>query len=64
MNTEIRELNDAELEEVSGGMSCNTALAIAKVYRSFSDTFGILGDYQGQLAFGAMGLGVASGGCD
>jgi hypothetical protein len=61
---DIRELNDAELEAVTGGMSCNTALAMAKVYRSFGDTLGILGDYHGELAFNAMGLGVASGGCD
>ena len=64
MNTEIRELNDAELEAVSGGMSCNTALAVSKVYHTFADTLGILGDKAGSDYMHGKGQGVAIGGCD
>jgi hypothetical protein len=61
---DIRELNDAELEAVSGGMSCNAALAVAKVYGTFGDTLSILGDSLGAANMWGKGSGIASGGCD
>lgn len=63
MNTEIRELNDAELENVSGGMSCKTALVVAQIYSMTGDILNAAGDYAGAVAFYGRAAGVIEGGC-
>jgi hypothetical protein len=63
MNTEIRVLNDAELETVSGGMDCKTAQVVAKIYSMTGDILGAAGDRAGAIAFYGRAVGVLEGGC-
>jgi bacteriocin-like protein len=63
MNYETHELNDAELNEVSGGMDCRSAIAVAQVYVSVAGVLGALGDSAGSAYFSGQAKGVLQGGC-
>ena len=62
MNNEVFD-NDADLEGVAGGMSCATAIAIAKFYHSVGGVLGALGDDVASGTFYGKSIGVAQGGC-
>ena len=63
MNNEVCELNEAELDGVAGGMSCSTAIVIAKFYRSVSTIFYTMGDMGEASYYAGKSGGVVSGGC-
>ena len=54
---DIRELNDAELEAVSGGMTCQEAKVVASVHKMTSFALSLMGDDKGSNYF----IGVADG---
>ena len=58
MISEICELNDAELEVVAGGMTCDAAMGAAEVYATTSKILGIMGDTQRSDIFAGMAMGV------
>ena len=61
---DIRELNDAELEAVSGGMKCEHARVIASVHKMTNLALLILGDEKGANYFIGASDGVQTGaGC-
>jgi hypothetical protein len=61
---DIRELNDAELEAVSGGMKCEDARVIASVYKMTSLALSLLGDEKGANYFIGASDGIQTGaGC-
>jgi hypothetical protein len=63
MNTEIRELNDAELEAVSGGMTCQTARMVALIHLTTATAlYGLGQTAAGDIFLGKAG-GVVDGGC-
>jgi hypothetical protein len=45
LNNEPSELNDAELEVVSGGMDCKTGQALGKFFNALSDGMAAIGNY-------------------
>ena len=53
----IDRLTDENLEQVMGGMSCNAAIAAAKVYSAIGSIFAASGD----LVMGANFIGRAQG---
>jgi bacteriocin-like protein len=61
--TEIRELNDAELETVSGGMDCNTAKVVADIHRLTATALEGLGRGCYAAFFGGKAAGIEQGGC-
>ena len=60
---DMRELNDAELEAVSGGMTCETAVVVANIHQMTAIALGVLGDGAGANYFGGLADGVMMGGC-
>jgi hypothetical protein len=60
---DMRELNDAELEAVSGGMTCQTAKIVADIHRLTSEALYGLGNPIGGAYYGGLASGVTSGGC-
>jgi hypothetical protein len=63
MISDIRELNVDELEVVAGGMDCNWALVVAKIYLASGDIMGAMGDAKGADGAYATGRGVLIGAC-
>jgi hypothetical protein len=63
MNTDLRELNDVELEGVSGGMTCETARTVARIHNLTAMALGLLGNQQGESYYYGMADGVYAGGC-
>jgi hypothetical protein len=63
MHTEMRELNDTNLEAVAGGMDCRTAIAISKIYISVGDILNSLGNSAGAAGFYGQANGVLQGAC-
>jgi predicted negative regulator of RcsB-dependent stress response len=63
MISDIRELNDDELEVLAGGMDCKWAAIVANIYRASGDILIAAGNVPG--AFDAYGhsSGVFEGGC-
>lgn len=61
--TDIRALNDSELEAVSGGMDCKTAAAVAKIYDLLAAVLGALGNTGAANIYTGMSIGVVQGGC-
>jgi hypothetical protein len=61
MISEICKLNEAELEVVAGGMTCDAASGAAEVYATTSK---ILGDTTGSDIFLGMAIGVRQGVAD
>ena len=47
MISDIRELNDDELEVLAGGMDCKWAVIVATIYRASSDILSAAGDTTG-----------------
>lgn len=60
---DIRELNDAELEAVSGGMDCKTALIVSDIYATTALALRALGNDMMGNFFAGKAAGVAEGGC-
>jgi hypothetical protein len=58
----VRELNDAELDVVSGGMDCQSAKIVASVYALTGLALHALGDTKGGEWFDAVSIGVRVGG--
>jgi hypothetical protein len=61
MISEICKLNEAELEVVAGGMTCDAASGAAEVYATTSKILGIMGDTTGSDIFLGMAIGVRQG---
>ena len=59
----MRELNDAELEAVSGGMTCETAAVVANIHKMTAIALVVLGNGEGANYFGGLADGVMIGGC-
>ena len=59
----LTELSDDDLNQVSGGMDCQTAEAVASVYILTGKILGSLGDSAGSMYFSGMAGGVMQGGC-
>jgi len=57
MISDIRELNDDELEVLAGGMDCKWAVIVAKIYLASSDILTAAGNEKGA----EFALGNASG---
>ena len=55
--------DDAELEEVVGGMTCQAALALHSIYEITGDILNTLGSDRAHFYWGKAD-GVAQGGCD
>lgn len=60
---DIRKLNDAELEAVSGGMTCETAHMVADIYKLTSTALYGLGQPIMGAYYGGLASGVIAGGC-
>jgi bacteriocin-like protein len=56
-------LTDDDLDQVSGGMSCNNAMTAAKVYIALSSFYSSLGMSSAAAAYGGKAQGVLQGGC-
>ena len=63
MISEIRELSGAKLEVVAGGMECQSALALAKVYATIGMLAGSMGRPETGLYFTGLASGVTQGSC-
>jgi hypothetical protein len=61
--SDICKLNDTELETVSGGMTCETACAVANIHQMTAIALGVLGKSDGAQYFGGLAAGVFAGGC-
>ena len=64
MSNGIRKLNDTDIEGIAGGMSCETALAVAKIYYSAGDILHSLGDEAGAHQLYGKGSGGMEGACN
>jgi hypothetical protein len=64
MNNDVRELNEAELEGVTGGMDCKTGHAIAETYRLAGAVLGALGNHEGANRMYGTAYGVSVGACN
>ena len=60
---DIRELNDAELEAVSGGMTCETATVVATIHKMTAIAAGALGLKEKANNFYGYASGVVEGAC-
>jgi hypothetical protein len=60
---DIRELNDAELEAISGGMTCQAAKAAYGVHMITGDILQGMGRYTEASYFYGVAQGVIDGGC-
>jgi hypothetical protein len=63
LNDEALELNDVELEIVSGGMDCKTGTALSNFYYGLADCMKAIGNTPLYLVFTGMGSGIATGAC-
>jgi len=63
MISDIRELNDDELEVYAGGMDCKWAVIVAKIYVASGDIMGAMGDKTGAADAYGRGGGVLQGAC-
>lgn len=57
------ELNDAELDEVPGGMTCENAKLESSVYNSLSNWYGSIGMSAASVGYLGLSIGVLRGGC-
>jgi hypothetical protein len=64
MKNEGRELNEADLEGVNGGMDCKTGAAIADTYRLAGGILGALGNHEGAANMYGRAYGVSVGACN
>jgi bacteriocin-like protein len=63
MNNDVRELNDDELNEVSGGLDCKSAVAVGQFYMGLSKVMYALGNDIMGAYYGGKGSGIITGGC-
>ena len=63
MNSKTHELNDAELNEVSGGLDCKSALIVGQFYTGLSKVMYALGNDIMGAYYGGKGSGIITGGC-
>ena len=56
-------LTDDDLDQVSGGMSCNNAMTAAKVYIALSGFYNSVGMSTTSAAYAGKAQGVLEGGC-
>jgi hypothetical protein len=59
----VDRLTDDDLDQVSGGMSCNNAMTAAKVYIALSDFYNSLGMSSNGAAYAGKAQGVLQGAC-
>ena len=57
-------LTEASLEQVTGGMDCNTAKAVGYFYMGLSDFYMAMGKYSASAAAAATGAGIIIGACN
>ncbi len=65
MNTQSRFecLTDDDLDQISGGMSCDRAVGLSKILMTMSDLYGQMGMPGVGLSFSGQALGVLQGAC-
>jgi hypothetical protein len=64
MKYEAREVNDAELEAVAGGMTCDAAVVLSRIYGAAANVLMGLGHPAMAAALAGQGIGVLQGaGC-
>jgi hypothetical protein len=61
--TNLNDLDDDRLEQVTGGMSCGAALSLAKFHISFGLVLVALGDTEGGRISGGRAQGLIEGAC-
>jgi len=61
--TDIRELSINELDAVSGGMDCQTGIAIAQTFALAGQILGAFGNYEGAANMFGRSYGVSVGAC-
>jgi len=62
--TQDRELQNRDLEQVTGGMTCQTAKNIAGGFWALSDFYHSVGMYNVSDYYDGKAIGVFIGGCD
>ena len=60
---DLYHLTEGDLDQVSGGMDCSTAIAVAQAYTTFAGVLNALGDSAGSMYFSGRAMGVLDGGC-
>ena len=63
LNCEIREVNDIDLEEVAGGMTCDQAHVLASAYIAISIGLYVGGRPSAGEYYRRLAEGVGQGGC-
>jgi hypothetical protein len=63
INSKIRELNDTDLDEVSGGMTCDQAHTLANIYLACAIGLGVAGKQALSDQYKDKATGVLQGGC-
>ena len=59
----FRTLTNEELNLVSGGMDCRTAIAVSQAYNAAAKVMGALGDNLSSMHFSGRAMGVLDGAC-
>ncbi|MDO9459401.1 MAG: hypothetical protein Q7N95_04705 [Alphaproteobacteria bacterium] len=60
---DIHEMNDAELQTVAGGMTCEAAHVVASIHRMTAQALTALGQPAQAAYYGGMAIGTVSGAC-
>ena len=63
MSNDVSSLNDAELEAVCGGMTCDTARIVAGIHATTAEVLGRVGQVGLALYFLGLAGGVTNGAC-
>jgi hypothetical protein len=63
MNNESSILNDADLEQVAGGLECGPATVVAGVYLAAAKFESIMGDSTTAATYSGQAMGVMQGAC-
>lgn len=56
-------LTDGDLDHVSGGMSCDRAIGLSKIYLTMSDLYNQMGLGGSAVSFSGQALGLLQGAC-
>jgi hypothetical protein len=54
---------DGDLDQVSGGLDCKSAMTVASVYNLTAQVLGALGDSAGSAVFSGRSQGILQGAC-
>jgi hypothetical protein len=63
MNSKTYELNDTDLNEVSGGMTCAQAAGTARILAGMANVLAILGNNADSNYLSGLADGFVAGGC-